>query len=862
MRAALLWMRSLIRRNRVELELDRELRTHIDMETEANIRRGMNAADARRAALVAFGGMERTKEDVRDERNTRWLESIVADLRHATRTLRAQRAFTAGVVATLALGVAATTAIFSMVYAVILRPLPYPEPDRIASITISTEGIDREVADDFSYHAWASGARGATAIAAYQGVSGVIQTAAGPREVRGTQATAGYFTVMGVQPMLGRIFTAEESRPGGPRVVLVAEQLWRETMSADSAVLGTSLVIDGQPATVIGVMPATFSSARRAQFWRPFRLSVPAPDVTWYFPVIARLKPGVTLEAFRAELATIQARVESGRPASARGTTPVVMTLHERRYGDTRRPLMLLFAAVGVLLLITCANVANLSLARSTARRHEFALRLALGAGRRRLAQYVLVESFLLSLTGALLGAALAASAIGTLVKISPDSVANVEGIRVDATVLLFTLGIAVVTTLLFGMVPALAAAGGNLRDALASATGRVAGGRSHRMLRRGMVVAELATALVLVVGAGLVARTFWRVMSTPMGFRPESVLTARISLPYAKYQDSTARGFMEEVLRRARQLPGVQHAALVDALPLTGARMTTISSEGKEGPRFNVVGATDGYFETIGARMLAGRFFDANDGATGSRVAVLSADLARRTFGTVAAVGRRFDMGGETLDVVGVADDVRQRGLEGELSPTLFVPLSQQGGWRYLQLAMRTEAPAPDIIRAVTGTVQQLDAAQPAPPFRTMEEVVAEVVAPRRFLFVLLGTFAALAGALAAVGLYGVLAYLVTERTKEIGIRVALGADRRRVQRFMLREGLGLAIVGVAIGLVVSVGAVRLVEKLLYQVSAYDMVTFAVSVGMLLAVATIASLLPARRAARIDPVVALRQDG
>jgi putative ABC transport system permease protein len=580
----------------------------------------------------------------------------------------------------------------------------------------------------------------------------------------------------------------------------------------------------------------------------------------FYYPVVARMRTGATLDAVRAELSGIHARLDADRPEPQRGFSPVVKTLHERRYGSTRRPLVLLFSAVGVLLLITCANLANLALARGARRQREFSLRLALGAHRWRLARYVLIESLVLAVAGAALGLALAASSIGYFVRISPSAVGNAEAIGIDGPVLLFTLGVALVTSLLFGLLPAFGAARANLSHALAAGSGRTTGG--HRLVRRSPVVLELATALVLVIGAGLVARTFWSVTSIPAGFDAAGLLTARIQLPYRTYNDTTGRQYMEELLARVRVLPGVQSAALSDGLPLAGARMSTsFQHEGKPSPQIWVVGVTSQYVEAMGTRLLEGRAFRPEDHAGSAEVVLVSAEVARTLYPGRSALGERFGYGADAPIIVGVTEDVRMRELEGAPSLVAFKSLEQIGGWRYLTLTMRTSLPVAPLTHAVTRIVQDIDPALAPPPFREMREIVAEEVAPRKFVLVLLVLFAALAGALAAVGLYGVLAYFVAEQTREIGIRAALGADRSAVMRYMMKQGGALTAGGLVLGLVGALAAVRVLESMVHGVGVHDLLTFAAGAAVLGAVAMAASVLPAVRASRVDPVIALRAD-
>ena len=659
-----------------DAELREELEAHLEMETAENVRRGMDPGEARRQALLAAGGLTVASELVRERRGLPWAEEIGNDLRYAVRTLRAEPAFSAAALGTLALGIGSVVAMFTILNAVILRRLPYPDSDRILSISLSEKGTDRRIADDHSYEEWVRSARSVAVIAAYGASGGVMRTKSGPRQLRGTAATAQYFAVLGAKPMLGRAFTDQEARPGEPSLVLLAEPLWRTSFAADPEIVGQTVIIDGDPAVVTGIMPAWFAEADRAQFWVPLRVQ-PRENGATYYHVLARTRRGVSIKSVQSELAAIQQRLDPRLPRLARGFEPAVMTLHERLYGRARRPLMLLFAAVGVLLLITCANLANLSLARSTKRQREFALRLTLGAGGWRLVRYVLLESLVLSVGGAVLGLLLAGWSIGYFVRISPESVANVDQIGIDETVLLFTLGIAAATSVLFGLVPALVAVHGG-RTTLIPSSNRMTASRWQRLVQRSMVVVELATALVLIIGAGLVTRTFQVVASIPVGFDPEHVLTVDVQLPWDRYTDTTARPVMEKLLERVRHQPGVQSAALVDALPLTGThRSMSVTSEGKPALAYGLVAVTPGYFTTLGTRIAEGRPIEGEDLAGGAATAVVSVSLARLVSPKQSAVGQRLGGGTQAPMIVGVAEDVRQWELEGVPPPVAFVPLS-----------------------------------------------------------------------------------------------------------------------------------------------------------------------------------------
>ena len=790
-----------------------------------------------------------------------WLQ----DLRIAARSLAKQKAWTAVAIVTLALGSGANTALFTIVNAALLRPLPYPDSDRIVSISEMDKGVDHGSVPVPTFTEWGRAARSLSVLAAYSSASAVLGSVDEPELVNGARVTASYFRVFALNPIRGRVFTAEEDVPGSPGVVVLSDQLWRRSLAADSAIIGKTIVLDGTPSVVIGIMPASFTTARRAQFWTPLRLATSGTSggAIFYHSVIARLQPGITVGAARDELATINRRLDLEKPANARGWTPLVMTLHDRRFGDNRPALLLLFGAVGVLLLIACANVSSLLLARAARRQREFAVRIAVGATRGRLVRYLVCESLVLSLAGGLLGLGVAIAAVRYFVSTSPAWIANVENIRVDGAVMLFTFAVAVVTGFVFGLVPASDAGRGDLAPALGGGNARATHTARQNHLRRTLVVAELATALVLLTGAGLLTNSFARAIAVDPGFRPERLHAAMLDLPRARYSGDRADAFYNEMLARVRALPGVESAALAGGRPPTSRGMTfTMNENGKESPTINVTAVGDGYVETIGATLAAGRSFGTADGPNALPVAMVNETMARVIFPGRNPLEQRIRIG-ETqgVAIVGVLRDMVQLGDESGPAPFVFIPLRQDGGRRSMTLLARS-AGAPELLEnPIRQIVRSLDAGQPAPTFTTMEDALSEAVAPLHFTFVLLGIFASVAAILAAVGLYGVMAYLVDDRTREIGIRVALGADRSQVIRIVVGNGMTLTMFGLVAGFAVSLAAVRLLRTMLYGVSMYDPWTFAAGAVMLSFAAFIACYLPARRATRLDPMVALRAE-
>ena len=863
-------LRALTGSSREDDDLRAELESHLEMQIEENVRKGMPPEEARRQALIAAGGLTRAAESARRQRGVPTLENLAADIRYAARALRSKPAYCAAVVLTLALGIGANSAMFTIVNAVVLRPLPYPNSERIVSLSTADDGQDVGVVDDPDYQAWLRDAS-SVSIAAYDGNDVVVMTEAGPREIHGMAVAENYFSIFGVRPLLGRAFAPGEYEAGGPAVMMLGEQYWRSALKADTSVLGRTILADGVPTTVVGIVPATFATTRPLLFWRPYRLEpIPAAkpipgqravvSVRYRF-VIGKLRPDVSLQSARSELESITRRVDQSRQMASR-IAPVLMTLHDRRYGQHRTPLLLLFGAVGVLLLIACANLANLAMARATSRRREIAVRLALGAGRWRVIRGMLCESVLLSVIGAAVGLALATVAVRYFVRLSPDSVGNAPDIGVDTMVLIFTTVVAVVTGIAFGIAPAASAARGNVQDILANGSPRSAGSSRQRRARRVLVVAQLATALVLLTGFGLVARTFWTVTSIDLGVVPDRLLGARFDLPQSRYSQAAADAFFAQLLQRVRVLPGVTAAVFADAPPLMGGSTTvSVDSTGHRSPPIEMVTVGPDYFRVVGARLLEGRGIDSSDRPGNIPAVVINSTYARMLFANRPAVGNQLAVGGRQMRIVGVVADVLQREFEGQHSRAVYRALAQEGTDRYLRLVVRTSGNPRRVEPEITRIAQSIDRALPPPPFTLVSDLVAEHVAPRRFTFTLLGIFALVAATLAVVGLYGVLAYVVADRTREIGIRVALGADPRRVIWLVLGNGFALTVVGAILGLAMSVVSVRAIRSLVYGTSIYDPWTFAASTLLLVCVSALASYVPARRASRVDPAIALRAE-
>jgi putative ABC transport system permease protein len=811
------------------------------------------------------------------------VSTFIQDLRYAARTLAKAPGFTLVALVTLALGIGANTAIFSIVNAVLLRPLPYHEPDRVVLLWshwtnwTKTWVSEPELAD---YQQ----ARSLEHVAAFSSTSFNLTGGAGsePLRVLAAQVQAPVFDALGARPLLGRVFTADEDRPGRERVVMLVEGLWRSRFGSDPSIVGRSIELDAASYTVVGVLPASLrlplDYANRAftQIWVPLALGPVDPQERGNHGLnaLGRLKPGVTLAQAQAEIDTITRGFLQQYPDNYDdkfGLTLVPAPVEV--FGDIRPALTILLLAVGAVLLIACANVANLMLARSEARQKEIAVRVALGAGRRRIVRQLLTESMMLSVVGGGAGVALAYALIQGLVALDPLKIPRVQEIALDARVLAFTAAIALVTGLLFGIVPALQSSRTDLQSVLKE------GGRDSRVgagwLRRVLVASEIAASVVLVAAAMLLARSFARLLDVDAGFNAAQVLTLRTSLPNATYTDSASmvRAYAD-LGRRLRESPGVQAAGAVTGLPLAttrgdwGIRIEGRPMDPREGLAADWQVVTPGYFEALGTPLRAGRTFTDADTATTLPVIVVNQTMAKKFWPGADAIGRRLTMGSNDrwITVVGVVADIHHRGLDMEPRPEMYRPHTQ---FRYggpdapavptMTWAVRTV----DDPRAATSyaraAVRAVDARLGISDIATMDEVVADSTSDRRLnmlLFVLLGT---LALALATVGVYGVVAYSVSQRTHEIGVRMAIGARPNDVVRLMIQEGGRLAIAGVVAGSVVALAAARLIRGLLFGVSATDPLTFAAVAAGLLAVALLASYIPARRATRVDPMIALR---
>jgi len=868
-------------------EVDDELAFHLDMRTRDLVAAGMAPAAAREEAERQFGELRRIRDacvtiDERRQRRTHRTEvmtDMLQDLRLAARTLRRSPGFTATAVACIALGIGVTTTIFSAVNAILLRPLPYPRADELVAVYAQNpdRGIYGANVSWPDYASWRDESRALAALGMWTWTSLAVGGGAGEVErVEGSEVTANLFPLLGVRPVLGRAFSAGDQTPGRDRVALLSYGLWQRRFGGDRGVVGRSVQVDGLPYTVVGVMPPRFNFPQRGQLWVPFTVDQNAQERAnrMYAGAIGRLKPGVTVEQARADLAAVSARLQREYPGDNFGWAAEVIPLRDDLVGDLRRPLLVFLGAVAFVLLIACANVANLMLARGATRQREVAIRVAIGAGRGRLVRQIMTESVLIAALGGALGVLLARYGVRLIALAFPDDVPFYISLHVDGATLLFAALTAGLTGVLFGVLPALRSTrldvAASLRDGARDAGSSVARSR----VRSALVVAEIALSLVLMAGAALLLRSYQALQGTDLGFEERGILSVRISLPLAKYPARATRAeFYDRLFERVRAMPGVQVVGSAQGIPFSGWNVQAeLSVEGRPAPAAgqeldaHYQWITPDFFKAIGVPLERGRGFTAADRDSTSPVAIVNETLARRVFGGEDPIGRRMRIGGAGSSdpwatIVGVARDYRHYRLSEPMGPAIYfpyaaVPLLQQ------TLAIRTSLADPlALAPAVRAAIRELDPDVPAYEVQTFEQAVSRSLWRQRLQGQVLGTFALLALALAAVGLYGVVAYAVAQRTRELGVRMALGATRRDVVSLVLGQGARLTLAGVAIGAVASLALTRLLASLLYGVRATDPATLAGVSAVLAGVALAATYVPARRAARVDPLVAMRSE-
>jgi predicted permease len=868
------WIRSFGRGHALDSRLDEEIRFHIDQQAAKNRRAGMSPDEARRQALLKFGGVEGVRETTRDQVRPALLEDAVRDLRHGARVLRRAPGFTAAALVTLALGIGATSAIFSVVRTVMLAPLPYHEPDRIVAVWETNRGgAQRNVIAPANFVAWRERSRTLEHLGMVGPGAVTLIVNGQPLEARGLTVSSDVFRALGVQPALGRAYTAQEDL--GNAVIVLSHEFWQRRLAGRGDVLGITLTTDGGPRTVIGVMPPGFTVVgQNADFLIPYgqtmeQLRAVRGRGSSY--AIARLRAGVSFEQAYSEMRGLYAELEREEPQRNARRTVMLFHLQDQMVGELRPALFALVGAVVLVLLVACVNVANLLLARSAARERELGMRAALGARRGRLVRQMLMESLVLSAAGGIAGLAVAAGCHRGLLALVGDRIPipRLDQVSLDLPVIAFTMLTALATGVLFGLVPAFVSTS-TASDAFREG-GRHGGGRRlHRALST-LVVAEVALSLVLLAGAGLLMRSVVKLQSNDLGFRTDRVLTASVALPATRYGLPQAGSFFRESLSRISALPGVQHAAGASCLPVPFACIgTSFWRVDRPKPADGQLSSgqvrpiTPGFFKTLGIPQVAGRDFSESDTVDSPPVAIVSEELVRQQFPEGDPLGRRlrvnFDHANGRNDmewtVIGVVGNTKSS-LDGPGRQPIFVPRTHRPGVAST-FFVRTGQDPLSIAATLTGAVHAMEPEAPV-NVRTLEDVVGSTIARPRAISVLVGVFALVALALAAVGVYGVMAYSVRQRTQEIGVRMALGATAASVLRLVLGQALRLVLIGVGVGLVAAGMLTRLIERLLYEVEPLDPWTFGVTAVVLLVVATVASYVPARRGMRMAPVDALR---
>jgi predicted permease len=869
-------------------DLDAEMASHLEFAIEENMQRGMTAEEARRRALIRFGGMMQAKEQHRETRGLPWVDVLMQDMRYTFRTLRKDRGFTIVAVLILALGIGANVAVFSVVNTILLRPLPFPQSQQLVWIapppqkcglscaTYSVDAYEEFQAQSRSY-------QDITGYMAFSSPDNLRLTGRGqPEPATGIEVIGNFFRVLGVQPAMGRLFTADETRQGAHPVALLANPYWRRQFAADPSIVGKEIDLNGHPTTVVGVLPASFDFG--AVFSPGAKVDMIVPLIldderTWgnIVPMIGRLKPGVTVAQAQADAQRVVPHLcwsvkqpdTCGSYVNKTGPSIDVQSLKDYVGGRLRRSLVVLWCAVGTILLIVCVNLSNLLLARAASRSKEFAMRAALGAGRGRLVRQLLTEALILSGAGALLGLGFASGVIFWLSHQQAIALPLLSSVRIDGVALGWTVVIAATTAILFGLVPGLRMAGGNLHETLKDSGAGAGAGRKHERLRTALVIGEVALACVLLVGAGLLLHSFLKVVDIDLGFQPAHSASIKV-----EYDDNAPTGaaqaekrgvILRQIVERVSALPGVEAAGFADYLPLGRNRAWgTPTPKGKvypegvlHGPLVYVIGP--GYMRAMGMR-LHGRDFTWSDGPNSQRVVMINASAARVYWPGEDAVGKILQASGGDCVVVGVVDDVHADSVEGDPGWQIYYPITQQGP-NAAQLVIRSGVPPAALAGSVLRTLRELNPNQPAAEFRPIAQVVDRAVSPRKFFVVLVASFAGLGLLLASLGIYGVISYSVTQQTKEIGIRMALGATAGRVQLGVIRKTLALAAMGIFLGGLVSLGLARMIESLLYGTAPTDPITFAAMTILLGFVAFVAGYVPARRASRIDPLVALRNN-
>jgi predicted permease len=875
-------VRNVLRKEQVETDLNQEVDSYIDLAADQRIQSGMDPREARRAARIELGGAEQVKEGVREVRLGHHLQVLAQDLRYGARTLIKSPSFTLVAVLTLALGVGANAAIFSVINAVLLRGLPFEHAESLAIIHTNFLGGKTEVTSFKDFDDWRARSHSFEQMALFDHGNQVLSGSGDASLIRSGFAGPGFFEMLDIQPMLGALFSPEQSQPEAAHVAALSESFWKQQFGADPKVIGSGLVIDGYQCTVVGIVPDRFDAfmGNRVQIWFPLQ-RMDEPRAERRLSAAGRARPGVKISEASKEIEGIAGDLQKEHPDANEGWSATALPLQESIVGDTRPILLILLGVVGMVLLVACANIANLLLARGAARRKELAVRAALGASRSRLVRQLLTEGLIISALGGTLALLFAAVAIKTLTGMAPADIPRLGEVGLDRAVIGFTAVLAFGANLVFGLIPALRISGGNSSSALKEAGRGVRGDRRQTQIRKLLLVAELAISLVLLIGCGLLIRSFHDVTEVHPGFNPKDMVEAEISLPDLNYKTEDSKlAFYNRLLGELHSRP-VDSVAICRTLPLRASGHESwyfASREGDTRAAKNTIASqmrpvSPGYFHTMGIPLLAGRDFTELDNKPGAKITILSRSFARQLYGDEKdAVGRLvfYDVD-KSIEIIGVVGDVKPWGLEGDGDPGTYAPFVQALD-SFMVVVARAAPPAtPDaensraattaLIQSIRDAVRSIDKDVAVSAVKTMDEVVDASMAQRRFYLALISVLGGLSFVLAAVGAYGVISYSVAERIQEIGVRMALGATRREILTLVLGQGLRLALMGAAIGLVGAFALTRVLEAFLFSVGPRDRVTFVATSAFLILVSLVASYLPARKATRVDPMTALRAE-
>jgi len=868
LRAWFLRFTGLFHKERRDQDLAQEIESHLQMHIEDNLRAGMTPEEARRQALIKFGGVESTKESYRDRRGIPVLETLWQDIRFGLRVLRKSPGFTSVVLLTLALGIGANTAIFSVLNAVVFRPLPYNQPDQLVQLweDPSGKGSGQNSVSGGVFADWRDQSQCFQHVSALWGIEGNLTGGDQPEWLKGAQVSADFFDLLRVKPILGRTYSQEEGQPGHEQVVILNYALWQRRFGGETTILNQTIRLGGQSYTVIGVLPPDFQFPwRNAQYWIPFGWG----SAWWHrnrennrLQVFGRLKPGVTVDQARAEVNALTDRLKPAYPRYKQAWGATIFPLHESLVGDVRLPLFALMAAVSFVLLISCVNVSNLMLARTAARQRELAVRAALGASRCRLTRQLLAESVTLGIAGGVLGVLLAFVGMDILVALGPQDLPRLQEVRIDGSVLAFSSVASLLAGILCGLAPIWGASRLNL-DRTLKEGGRSSFARSHQRLSRGLEIAEVGLAFMLLVGGGLFLRSFQGLYSTDPGFKPDHLLTMQLNLPEFKYPNGESRArLFRDVIAHVEALPGVKSASVSTGLPFEDTHDNGVVLRGR--PASEYFGAdydfvTSDHFQTLGIPLLKGRTFAATDNENKTPVAIVSAAFVRVCLPHEDPIGKHIiENGQQEMEIVGVVGDIRSHALALPPKPQYYKPMATTD-WTNFNLFVRTTTDPQMLAEPVRKSILAVDPDQPVANVRTMTGVVSESVSGESFLMFLTGSFGLVALSLATVGVYGVMAYAVTLRTQETAVRLALGARPVDVLALVLRRGMTTVAIGLAFGLGGTLALTRFLQSLLVKVSPTDAVTISAVMLVLASAAALACYLPARRAARTDPIEALR---